>query len=172
MATQVERLGALSVGRIEVVTAQQLSVSLFSETPQATALNSGVPTGFPRINAYVLVPNEAGAVVAVIKEIAIVKQPLKRDGARFDGIVDLPFPARLVTAIPFGTLAREDDANRKVGYRLERGVPVLPSVGDPVVLPTPNQLRCIVEAEEKDRVVELGTAPFAGDATVWVIRPR
>lgn len=168
MATPVERLGALAVGRIELVTAQELSVSLFSETPQATALNSGVPTGFPRINAYVLVPNETGAVVAVVKEISIVKQAMKRDGGRQDGIIDLPFPARLLTAIPFGTLTREDEPARNVTYRLERGVPVLPSVGDPVVLPTPDQLRCIVEAHEKDQLVELGSAPFAGDATVWV----
>jgi hypothetical protein len=116
----------------------------------------------------VLVPNETGAVVGVVKEISIVKQALKREGGRSDGIIDLPFPARLLTAIPFGTLTREDGPGRKVSYKLERGVPVLPSVGDPVVLPTPDQLRCIVEAEEKDRIVELGTAPFAGDATVWV----
>ncbi|MCA3185094.1 MAG: ATP-binding protein [Cupriavidus sp.] len=168
MATPVERLGALTVGRIEIVTAQELSVSLFGETPQATALNSGIPTGFPRINAYVLVPNETGAVVGVVKEISIVKQALKREGGRSDGIIDLPFPARLLTAIPFGTLTREDGPGRKFSYKLERGVPVLPSVGDPVVLPTPDQLRCIVEAEEKDRIVELGVAPFAGDATVWI----
>jgi hypothetical protein len=167
MATPVERLGALAVGRIEIVTAQEISVSLFAETPQATALNSGVPSGFPRINAYVLIPNETGAVVAVVKEISI-KQNFRRDAANRDGIIDLPFPTRLLTAIPFGTLCREDAPPRKISYRLERGVPVLPSVGDPVLLPTPEQLRCVVEAEEKDRLIELGTAPFAGDATVWV----
>ena len=44
---------------------------------QATALNTGSPTGFPRINAYVIVPNESGAVVAVV-----VKVVLAGDGGR------------------------------------------------------------------------------------------
>lgn len=168
MATPVERLGALSVGRIELVTAQELSIPLFSETPQATALNTGVPTGFPRINAYVIIPNETGAVVAIVNEISITKQAITRESRWQEGLVDLPFPARVLTAIPFGSLTREDEASGKPSYKLERGVPVLPSVGDTVLLPTPVQLRCIVEAEENDRLVELGIAPFAGDARVWV----
>jgi hypothetical protein len=64
MTALVERVGALSVGRIETVTAAELRIGLFNETPQATALDTGVPTAFPRINAYVLIPNETGAVVA------------------------------------------------------------------------------------------------------------
>ena len=36
------------------MTANELRVALFGETPQATALNTGSPTGFPRINAYVI----------------------------------------------------------------------------------------------------------------------
>jgi uncharacterized protein len=167
MATPVERLGALAVGRVEAVTAAELRVSLYAETPQATALNTGVPTGFPRINAYVLIPNESGSVVGVVKEIAITRAGRDR-GASQDELVDLPFPSRTLIAIPFGTLTREDDTSGKPLYRLERGVPVLPSVGDPVLLPTPTQLRCVVEAEESDRLVEIGTAPFAGDARVWV----
>lgn len=168
MTTIVERIGTLSVGRVETVTAEDLRISLFDETPQATALNTGTPTGFPRVNAYVLIPNETGAVVAVIKEISIVRSkpvPRKRDEA----LVDLPFPARTVIAIPFGTLLREgNDSDSQPLYALERGVPVLPSVGDPVLLPTATQLRSIVEAKTEDRLVQIGTAPFAGNARVWV----
>ncbi|MCB1543764.1 MAG: DUF87 domain-containing protein [Rhodoblastus sp.] len=168
MATAVERLGSLAVGRVEFVTAQEIRVSLYAETPQATALNTGIPTGFPRINAYVLVPNETGAVVAVVKEVAITRQSDPRGKSRDDSLIDLPFPARSLVALPFGTLSREDAPNGKLLYKLERGVPVLPSVGDPVLLPTAIQLRSIVEAADKDRLVAIGTAPFAGDATVWV----
>lgn len=168
MTTIVERIGTLSIGRVETVTAQELRITLFNETPQATALNTGTPTGFPRINAYVLIPNETGAVVAVIKEISIVRAkpgPGKRDEA----LVDLPFPSRTVIAIPFGTLLREgNDGDSQPLYALERGVPVLPSVGDPVLLPTAQQLRSIVEAKADDRIVQIGTAPFAGNAPVWV----
>ena len=169
MTTPVERAGELAVGRIEAVTAAELRIILFSETPQATALNTGVPNGFPRINAYVLVPNESGAVVAIVKEIAITRAGPPSGGRRDDGLVDLPFPSRLVIAIPFGTLLREGhDQDRQPLYALERGVPVLPSVGDPVLLPTALQLRSIVEAKAGDRLVQVGTAPFAGNARVWV----
>jgi DNA helicase HerA-like ATPase len=168
MTTIVERIGSLSVGRVETVTAEELRIALFNETPQATALNTGTPTGFPRINAYVLIPNETGAVVAVIKEISIVRaRPVP--GKQDEALVDLPFPARTVIAIPFGTLLREgNDQYRQPTYALERGVPVLPSVGDPVLLPSATQLRSIVEAKTDDRLIQIGTAPFAGNARVWV----
>jgi hypothetical protein len=168
MATPVERLASLAVGRVEFVTAQELRITLFAETPQATALNTGVPTGFPRINAYVLIPNETGAVVAVVKEVSIARSNDFRGKFRDEGLIDLPFPDRALLALPFGTLSHEDDAEGKPIYKLERGVPVLPSVGDPVLLPTAIQLRSIVEAEDRDRIIAIGTAPFAGDARVWV----
>ena len=53
MTTITERIGILSVGRVESVSAEEVRIALFDETPQATALNTGVPTGFPRVNAYV-----------------------------------------------------------------------------------------------------------------------
>jgi hypothetical protein len=168
MATPVERLGSLAVGRIELVTAQELRVSLYSETPQATALNTGMPTGFPRINAYIVIPNETGAVAAVVREIFITTKRVDRSEESSGELVDLPFPARVLIATPFGTLTRDDDTTGRPLYKLERGVPVLPSVGDGVLLPTPMQLRSIVEAEEGDRLVQVGTAPFAGNAKVWV----
>ena len=169
MTTIVERVAALAIGRIEVVTVTELRISLFDDTPQATAFNTGFPTRFPRINAYVLVPNETGAVVAVVKEISIVPSKLTGQGRQDEALVDLPFPARTVIAIPFGTLLLQGhDKERQPLYVLERGVPVLPSVGDPVLLPTAFQLRSIVEAPTAERLIQIGTAPFAGNAPVWV----
>ena len=49
MTTFVERVASLTVGRIQSVTASELHIALFAETPQATALNTGSVTGFPRI---------------------------------------------------------------------------------------------------------------------------
>ncbi|WP_040590515.1 ATP-binding protein [Sphingopyxis sp. MC1] len=168
MTTLVERIGTLAVGRVETVSAEALQISLFNETPQAIALNTGSPSGFPRVNAYILIPNETGAVVAVIKEISIVRaKPVA--GQKAEGLVDLPYPARTLAAIPFGTLLREkNDEDGQPQFSLERGVPVLPSVGDPVLLPTATQLRSIVEAKSDDRLIQVGTAPFAGNARVWV----
>ena len=76
---------------------------------------------------------------------------------------------RTVVTIPVGTLLREgNDSDGQPLYALERGVPVLPSVGDPVLLPSATQLRSIVEPTTADRLVQVGTAPFAGNARVWV----
>lgn len=168
MTTLVERIGTLAVGRVETVSAEALRISLFNESPQAIALNTGTPSGFPRVNAYILIPNETGAVVAVIKEVSIVRaKPVA--GQKEEGLVDLPYPARTLVAIPFGTLLREkNDEDGQPLFSLERGVPVLPSVGDPVLLPTATQLRSIVEAKSDDRLIQVGTAPFAGNARVWV----
>jgi hypothetical protein len=169
MATIVERLASLAIGRIETVTAAEVVISLFSETPQATALNAGVPRSFPRINAYVLIPNETGAVVAVIKEIAIVRQRLTPQVSPARDVLDLPVPIRTATATPFGTLIREAVSNlEQDAYRLERGVTALPSVGDTVILPTALQLRSIVECAESNRIIQVGTAPFAAGAPVFV----
>ena len=102
-----------------------------------------------------------------MKEIFIFRDASRQ--RRDDSLVDLPFPARTLIAVPFGTLVGgEKDAEHQTQYRLARGVPVLPSVGDPVHLPTTIQLRSIVEAETNDRLILLGTAPFAGNARVWV----
>jgi uncharacterized protein len=103
------------------------------------------------------------ALVAVVKEISIIRARPPVSGRQDEALVDLPFPARSVIAIPFGTLLHEGHADdRQPLYALERGVPVLPSVGDPVLLPTAAQLRAIVEAKVDDRLVQIGTAPFAG----------
>ena len=171
MTTITERIGTLSVGRVESVSAEEIRIALFDETPQATALNTGVPTGFPRVNAYVLVPNETGAVVAVVNAMFITRAKPTPTGQRDEALVDLPFPARTVVTIPVGTLLREgNDSDEQPLYALERGVPVLPSVGDPVLLPSATQLRSIVEATTADRLVQVGTAPFAGNARVCVNR--
>jgi len=60
MTTPIEWIAALQVGTVEYVSPDQIKVLLELDAPQATALNTGVPTGFPRINSYVLIPNEAG----------------------------------------------------------------------------------------------------------------
>ena len=169
MTSIVERVEALTIGRIDSVSTYELRISLLRETPQTTALNTGVPTGFPRINAYLLIPNEAGAVVAVVKEVMIVRTKQTSFRKNEEEIVNLPKATRLIIAVPFGTLLwGENDENFQPVYTLERGVPVLPSVGDPVLLPTATQLRSIVEAKPDDRLVQIGTAPFAGNASVWI----
>ncbi len=170
MTKPVEWLAALKVGTVESVSPSEIKVLLEIDAPQTTALNTGVPSGFPRINSYVLIPNEAGAVVGLVTWLGIEHSNFpKRTGFKDFGLIDLPYPLRKMTLTPLGTLIHTTLKGKKgLLYRLERGVSVFPSVGDSVLLPTDDQLRSIVESEGKDRRVLIGTSPLAGNAEVSV----
>ncbi|NIA09616.1 MAG: DUF87 domain-containing protein [Nitrospiraceae bacterium] len=172
MAPLIRSLGDRVIGTVESVSADRIEVLLDPEAPQATALNTGSPAGFPRINGYVLIPNESGATVGLISSVRIERLPYpKRVGTQRDfGLVDLPFPARLLILTPLGTLVARPSANHEVRLEVRRGVDVFPSVGDPVLLPTNDQLRAIVEGESvgtPGRIL-LGHCPTAGRAPVYV----
>ena len=171
MSKPIEQIAAMTIGTVESVSPSEIKVFLEPNAPQATALNTGVPTGFPRINGYVLIPNETGAVVGLVTWLGIERSPFpKRTGLKDFGLVDLPFPLRKISLTPLGTLI----AGNRVGsiqnaYRLERGVSAFPSVGDAAQLPTAEQLRSIIEASsEEDRRVKIGTSPLAANAAVTV----
>lgn len=170
MPSIMESFAALTVGSVEFVSPSEITAVLELDAPQATALNTGVPTAFPRVNGYVLIPNEGGAVVGLIVWLGIERSPFpKRTGLRDYGVVDLPYPVRKMCIAPIGTLVRDPSSHADApNYYLNRGVTVFPSVGDPVLLPTHNQLRAIVEARGRDRRVFIGRAPLAGAAKVSV----
>jgi hypothetical protein len=170
MTTPIERLSGLVVGEVESVSPDQIRVQLELEAPHATALNTGTPTVFPRLNGYVLIPNEAGATVAYISWIGIERSPYpKRSGLRDFGLIDLPFPLRKMTVSAVGTLtARRDKRSATTKYELSRGVMDFPSVGDQVLLPTPEQIEAIVGAKESDRRVRIGASPLASNAAIMV----
>ncbi len=143
MAFLIRSFGDRTIGTVESVSADRIEVLLNPEAPQATALNTGSPAGFPRINSYVLIPNESGATVGLISSVRIERLPYpKRKGAQRDfGLVDLPFPARLMVLTPRGTpVARSSGEvvgqSNMLKLEVDRGVDVFPSVGDPVLLPT------------------------------------
>jgi hypothetical protein len=169
MNTPIEQVASLAIGTVESVSPSEIKVLLDLEAPQATALNTGVPTGFPRINGYVLIPNEAGAVVGLVTWLGVEHSAFpKRTGLKDFGLIDLPFPQRKLSLTPVGTLLRSGVGSHS-HYRLQRGISVFPSVGDSVLLPTANQLRSIVEAAEpEDRRVQIGTSPLASNAKVTV----
>ena len=170
MTAFIQTIGHRVIGTVEEVTADRISVLLDPEAPQATALNTGVPAGFPRINGYVLIPNEGGSTACIISSVQIRHLPFpKRRGTQQDfGLVDLPFPSRIITLTPIGTLKSEPKGG-ELSFRVSRGVDVFPTVGDPVHLPTSEQLRAIVEGEDEaqGRIV-IGHCPTAGRAPVHV----
>lgn len=171
MTSVVEALGDRIVGTVEEVSANRITVLLSTEAPQATALNTGVPAGFPRINGYVLIPNESGATVCIVSSVRVERLPFpKRRGTQKDfGLIDLPFPSRVMALTPLGTL-RARAVEGELNFEVRRGVDVFPSVGDPVLLPGRDQLRAIVEGEntENQGRILLGHCPTAGRAPVHV----
>ena len=171
MSKPIEQIAALTIGTVESVSPSEIRVLLEPNAPQATALNTGVPTGFPRINGYVLIPNETGAVVGLVVWLGVERSQFpKRTGLKDFGLVDLPFPLRKISLTPLGTLiAGKRARSGENAYRLERGVSAFPSVGDAALLPTAEQLRSIIEASsEEDRRVKIGTSPLAANVAVTV----
>ena len=76
-----DHLRNLTVGTVDYVSPNEIKVVLDISAPQNTALNTGVPTLFPRINGFVLIPNENGALVGLISWLGVEQsQYPKRKG--------------------------------------------------------------------------------------------
>ena len=164
MTSPISKISSLTIGTVESVAPDEIKVLLDIDSPRNTALNTGVPTPFPRINSFVLLPNESGAVVGIVVWLGVERSAYpKRQGLKDFGLIDLPFPLRKMAVCPIGTLLSE-----KNKWRLERGVQSFPSVGDPVILPTREQNIAIVTGQGKDSRVSLGTCPIAHDAPIAV----
>ncbi|MBK7573286.1 MAG: hypothetical protein IPI10_17395 [Bacteroidetes bacterium] len=90
-----DSLRNLTIGTVEFVSPNEIKVLLETDAPQNTAINTGVPTPFPRINGYVLIPNEVGGIVAVINwtQVEYSNFPRRKGFKDFD-LIDLPFPLR------------------------------------------------------------------------------
>lgn len=170
MTTPMEHLAGLVIGTVESVAPSEVRVILEASAPQSTAFNTGTPVSFPRLNGYVLVPNEAGATVGFVAWIGTERAAATRDRGRHElGLVDLPFPQRRMVINPIGTLVtRKDKAGEDPRLELERGVIAFPSVGDQVLIPTPKQVSAIVGAQGTNRRVRIGTSPMANDAPIHV----
>lgn len=160
---------SLRIGSIDFVSPDEIKVLLDIEAPDAVALNTGTPRSFPRINGYVLVPSDEGYLVAQVEWITIERsQYPKRKGMQDFGLVDLPYPLRKMSLNPLGCLMSDGkSSNGEDRYIFRRGVEAYPTVGDPVLLPTNNQLRDIVESGENRRV-KIGVSPLAANAEVKI----
>ncbi|HZY82253.1 MAG TPA: DUF87 domain-containing protein, partial [Cyclobacteriaceae bacterium] len=163
-----DNLRNLAIGSVDYVSPNEIKVLLETDAPQNTALNTGVPSLFPRLNGFVLIPNEVGALVGIISWLGVEhSQYPKRKGFKDYDLIDLPFPLRKMAINPIGTLKREVKNGRPY-YTLERGIYSFPSIGDSVILPTDQQLKSVVENDDERAFVTIGTAPIAGNATVRI----
>ncbi len=170
MSTPVEVLAGLVVGTVESVAPNEIRVLLDLDAPHSTALNSGTPAAFPRLNGYVLIPNEAGATVGFVSWMGIERSPYpKRSGLKDFALIELPFPLRKMSVSPLGTLtARRDRKTGKTVHELSRGVVAFPSIGDQVLIPTHDQIAAVVGANDPERRVWIGSSPMAADAKIQV----
>ncbi len=159
-----EKAELLLIGSVEYISVEVIRIVLDIEAPQSVALNATTPRPFPRVNGYVLLSADEGYLVAQIERLSVENSSFpKRAGMHDFGIVDLPYPLRKMQVQPVGMLRRHPRiANR---YNFKRGAGLMPSVGASVLLPTDQQLRAIVNADE-DNHVQLGTSPRAGFAPV------
>ncbi len=159
-----DQLRNLVIGTVEFVSPSEIKVLLDINAPQSTAINTGVPTLFPKINGFVLIPNENGALVGIISWMGVEYSAYpKRKGFKDFDVIDLPYPLRKISVNPLGILKFNLDS-----YELERGVFSFPSVGDVVVMPTQEQLQAIVENKDERARIKIGTSPLAANAPIKV----
>lgn len=170
MTSPIEHLAGLVIGTVEAVAPNEVRVLLEAAAPQTTSFNTGTPVSFPRLNGYVLIPNEAGATVGFIAWMGTERAAfISGRGHSELGLVDLPFPHRRMVINPIGTLvSRRANDSDNTTLMLERGVVAFPSVGDQVLIPTPTQVAAIVGAHDESRRVQIGTSPMAADAPIMV----
>jgi uncharacterized protein len=163
-------MGSTAIGEVEAVSPVEIRVSLDLDAPQATALNTGSPTPFPQLNSYLVVPVGTGLVVGLVTWIGVERSQFpKRSGLKDFGLIDLPYPTRKLSLTPIGTLRRLSNlGGSSTSFDMERGLSIFPSIGDSVHLPTPDQLRAIVETRADGARVEIGISPMAANARVSV----
>lgn len=169
MITPLAYADSLRIGSVDFVSPDEIKVLLDIEAPSDIALNAGIPRPFPRINSYVLIPCESGFLVSQIEWITIERsQYPKRKGMQDFGVIDLPYPLRKMSLNPLGILKEKRKlSNGSSVYSFSRGVEIYPTVGDPVLLPSQDQLKAIVESGENRRV-NIGISPLAGNAVVSI----
>ena len=157
-------LRSRTIGTVEFVSSREIKVLLDTSAPQSTAINTGIPQTFPKINGYVLIPIEDGALVGIITWIGIEYSSYpKRKGYKDFDLVDLPFPLRKLSISPVGILKESE-----YGYEIERGVHSYPSVGDNVAIPSNDQLKAIVQNKDENAKILIGKSPMTADAQIFI----
>ena len=164
-----EERDSSTVGHVEAVAAGNVVVSILSEAPHGTALREGAFHRFPRINSFVVMPSEAGSVLALVAWIGIEDESrwIEKDADR----IGFPIPRRKMRLIPLGVLHHTSRLTDSGGptYTLDRGVFMFPTVGDPVRLPSLAEISAAVpSSREPGSRVLLGKAILAGDAPVFL----
>lgn len=162
--TPIENQASLRIGVVEYVSSGEIKIQLDLDAPDGISANAGIPREFPRVNSYVLIPNEGGSIVCQVEWISVERSSFpKRKGYQDYGLIDLPFPLRKMKLSPLGILKVLD----RESFEFRRGVHSFPSIGSPVLIPTDSQLKSIVESGLNRRVF-IGNSPLAANAEVKI----
>ena len=166
---------SLMIGRVAEVSPSSISVHIDIEAPNGTSFAHGTLQRFPRINGFVVLPCEDGAILAIVLWIGIDEAPVPQRTQSMD-VLGLPSPRRRLRAVPLGLLRSAPSVPG--GVRMERGALLFPSVGDPVRLPTAPESAAAVPTAGSgalgtdDIGIFVGSAPMAGHAAVSVSANR
>ncbi len=170
IADHFERDSA-TVGIVDSVGPSRIDISLFDDAPHGISMNAGQLQRFPRVNGFVAIPAEAGAMLAMITWLGIDTASISNDAG--PDRLSLPAPRRRLHVLPLGVLRSDPTTG---GYSLVRGALSLPTVGDPVRLPTKSQLRALVPQHAapsgEPTGIRLGSALLAGGGPVIVSPDR
>lgn len=161
--TPIENHADLRIGMVEYISPSEIKVRLDIEAPDGIAANAGLPRAFPRINSYVLIPSEGGSIVCQIEWISIDRLSYSKKSSGDYGLIDLPLATRIMLVVPLGILS----VNFNNTHKFQRGVTVFPSIGSPVLMPTDEQLKAIIESGSNRRVL-IGTSPLTANAEVRI----
>jgi len=80
MTSPISKISSLTIGTVESVAPDEIKVLLDIDSPRNyRPQHPAVPTPFPRINSFVLLPNESGAVVGIVVWLGVERSAIPND---------------------------------------------------------------------------------------------
>lgn len=143
------------VGIVDSVSAYEVKAYLLETAPKNVSINGGNFNLFPRINGFLLIPNETGSLVGMVTWIGY-------NHLNTDNDVNLPKGSRMISLAIMGHIS-----NTINGKHFERGSFSLPTVGDKILLPTIDELQIILK-NESESCITVGTSPTTGNQEVKI----
>ena len=134
------------IGIVDSVSPFEIKGFLLDTAPTNVSITEGNISLFPRINSFLTIPNETGCLVGMISWIGY-------NHLNVNSEVNLPRGARIISLNILGHITATLN-----GLEFERGAFALPTVGDPILLPDPEQLDTIIENHDAESIT-IGTSP-------------
>lgn len=141
------------IGIVDSVSANEIKGFLLDEAPQSISILEGNVNFFPRINSYLVIPNETGWLVGMISWIGYNHVVANNE-------VNLPKGQRMIYLNIMGHIIET-----LRGLVFERGAFSLPTVGDSILIPSIEQMDAVVKNSDKNTIT-IGTSPLAGNQEI------